>query len=400
MSRRKTVSNEDMLAKVSNLDVMYPFTPSGASPAGYTRGLICSLLADDANGLMRVLDTRDLNPWEAQFANDGLGVASPDKFNIIGLAQRWQSWECAAELTMHFYDCGHPWPVADAAEPAILEYQSGPPLERAAEIEAFLHAVNVGVVRHFKIYGGAELVYHPPFVVGASKANRFIFKDFASLKVEQKTMAPVMSKRLTLRQKVVGAIATRNLRLLADALEALRDNATASGKVNERREDVLTDSELRTFTLLSLACEFEDGVELVISKTVRFQRSSDIGKFAIDRSDPNGATRAANIRGVMETERIFHISKAIDSHLDCPDGAVSPRLFQAIQNAVFDAMSKVEQSVIAKVAKSGQESSEFTKLCVAQACGRIGAMRERSSLAAEIGSAAARESSGGAQSRL
>lgn len=67
------------------LEVLFLESEGGLPPDEYTCALGAALCNDDETLLMKVLDTQDINPWDICFVEDGLGLDSDDKKDMIYL---------------------------------------------------------------------------------------------------------------------------------------------------------------------------------------------------------------------------------------------------------------------------------------------------------------------------
>lgn len=369
----------------ASLDVIYPQGPIGVPPIGYTNNVVSALLSNDPRRLMDTLDTLDIDPWQVSFADDGLAINSPKKFGMITLAERNQSWDCVTELVLHFQLCRQGTAIMQAMQPMLFEYEAATDPARVAHLESCFRAANAGYVLNLMEHGNIDIVFHPNFAIGYPKATRFVFQDFAKVKFEGKHLGPVMNKRLALRQRALSAISAGDGAAFAMALDYMKANAMAGQAAKRVVHEALSGSEIETFILVAMTCDYPEFVETLLSKALEFKKAQSLVKAAGKKIDAEQFKLLKDEDDANLLDTIFYFAKVIDFQLSGANMKPPQSLDKAIENAMFMALHRAgDGSYIEQVKSKSEEVLSVMQDCVGQACSRAQSTAEKQEIEASI----------------
>lgn len=334
---------------------------------------------------MKVLDTQDINPWDVNFVEDGLGDQSPDMQDMIVFAARKKSWACVAALVKHYQECRQSMEVIAAIQPSLVEYEAATNPERIAFIESFFHAVNAGYAKNLAACDDMSLINQPCYFSSFPKATRFILKDFAAIQFSNKKLGPILNKRLTLRQKTTAAIASGDKAQLEKALDALKINAMANQTATRKQFDAIGLTEIKAFVSASMACEYAGGVQVIFSKCMEYANARAQAKPAIKKIDEDRFTQLARLDSENMLNVMLVVAKAIDMHGNWTKIDVASSVEGFIKNSFFSELVKLgDRGVVAQIKGKSEEFFSVLRPCLDVACDRAGSILEKQDIEAAI----------------
>lgn len=362
----------------SKLEIIYPEKINEIAPSQYGEVLAFVLWNNDADMLMKVLDSQDIDPWDIHFVEDGLGEESQDKQSMIVFAARKKSWGCVAQLVERYLDCAQPMQGMAAVQPAFAEYEVATDPDRIDSLERFLHAVNSGYAKHLAKGDGFEVVFQPSYISNCPKATRFVFKSFAAIGISNKKLGPVLNKRLSLRQKALAAIASGDSAQLAVFLDALNANAVAYQAATRKLFESITAPEIQTFIAVSMSCQYPECVQMVLSKCMEFAKARSLAKSAGKTANESRIKQFALADSVNMVNKVLTVAKAIDQHGRLAKTEIASCIESSIGMAVFSVLSQsADREFVAEVKSKSEKVFTALKTCIDMACGRAEAALER-----------------------
>lgn len=373
-------------AMAAKLQVIYPGSVTEIPPEKYVKGLTWSLWNNDAELLMKVLDGEDINPWEISFVEDGLGDGSPDMQSMIEFAARKGSWACVAELVEHYQDCQQGGEVFATMKPALVEYELATDPERIEWLQKLMTAANVGYAKHIAAHDNSGgKVFYPNFACGYPKSNRFIFKHFSKFTFSEKSLGPLINKRLALRQMALSAISDGDRTALASALNSLNANARAFLPSKKVCEDGLTGDELETFASAALGCGYPECVNAVLTKAIEFKKARSVAKSFGKKADAEQRKLFARADIINIMNKVLHVAKTIDHQCDVTNLEVPTLVGDAIEKALFSVIfESADRYYIDYLKRISEDRFKALMPCVNIACMHAESAFERQDIKAAV----------------
>lgn len=357
-------------AMAANLQVIYPSSVTELPPDNYVKGLTLALWNNDADLLITVLDSQDINPWEILFVQDGLGEDSPDKQSIVEFAGRQKSWACVAALVQHYQDSMQGGNVFATMGLAVVEYEATTEPARIKHLEMLMRAANVGYAKHMASHCNGRTVFYPNFACGLPKSNRFAIKDFSQIKFSDKSLGAITNKRMAMRQMALAAIADGDCTALATALDALNANALAHRSDKLAVQDGLTINEIETFTSIALGCDRSQCVNAIFSKAIELKKARSMAKSMGKKADEEQMKRLRRGDIVHLLGKILHLAKVIDHQCHVSKTTPGNSVEAAFEKSLFSAMfDSGDRYFIDWVKRNSEDRFTVMKSCVALACG-------------------------------
>jgi len=387
MSRRKKESEMSEIDQSSTaeshedgpqLEVLFMDSEGGPPPHEYTCALGAALCNDDESLLMKVLDSQDIDPWDVSFVEDGLGVDSDDKKNMICFAAEKGSWDCVAELVARYMDCGRDQLIMIVLAGTVLEYEMGDDPDRVEWLEQFMRAINFGTAVHQFAKAGHVAMAQPGYAGAFPKANRFIANDFAAIKFSKGKLGTIAAKRIDLRQNALLAIGVGKSRQLAAVLDAMKANALAQQSLSRKPQEPLSEDELGVLTNAALACDYPECLNVILAKYIEFEKSDSLVKAAPKKIDKEDLDTYKRIDAGKLLKKVLFFAHLADSYWTSTTGKPASSTEKAIGEALFSLLSKAEDSgLIVFVKNLCEESFTVLKPCLEMACAQAQSFKEK-----------------------
>ena len=364
------------------LEILYPEENLEVPPAKYAIGLVYALWKNDPVLLMKMLDSQDINPWDIDFVEDGLGDDSPDQQSMVEFAARKSSWGCVSILIQHYHDCREQFVLNDEIVPVLTEYEAAMDPERLTYLEAKMRAYNKGAAAYLSTPGEVDFVFHPAYLNHASKSSRFMFEDFSKFKFAgKKNGSPIENKRLNLRQKVYAAISVGDAIALGSALNILKVNAVAYETAKRKGHDALTRGELCQFISAALSCNYPECVVKIMSKVLEFKKAISRVSAAGKTLDEESLKVLATQDSVEQLVMISNLVKDIDDHQSSSQVPPATLIEESFEKVVSELLIKVQDvAYIDRLKSECVANLTVMKDCVNRACERAASQIEKTEI--------------------